>query len=79
MSKLAFLTCHLTGTGHLIRTLALARAALAPSALESANVIGGALERTAGANLILVDVDIDRLADLKQGLSGQKGSVRQKR
>ena len=28
MSKLAFLTCHLTGTGHLIRTLALARAAL---------------------------------------------------
>ncbi len=28
MSKLAFLTCHLTGTGHLIRTLALARAAI---------------------------------------------------
>ena len=27
MSKLAFLTCHLTGTGHLIRTLALARTA----------------------------------------------------
>lgn len=27
MSKLAFLTCHLTGTGHLIRTLTLARAA----------------------------------------------------
>ena len=27
MSKIAFLTCHLTGTGHLIRTLTLARAA----------------------------------------------------
>lgn len=26
MSKIAFLTCHLTGTGHLIRTLTLARA-----------------------------------------------------
>ena len=27
MSRLAFLTCHLTGTGHLVRTLQLARAA----------------------------------------------------
>ena len=27
MSRLAFLSCHLTGTGHLVRTLSLARAA----------------------------------------------------
>ena len=27
MARIAFLTCHLTGTGHLVRTLALARAA----------------------------------------------------
>ena len=27
MSRIAFLTCHLTGTGHLVRTLALARTA----------------------------------------------------
>ncbi len=39
MARIAFLTCHLTGTGHLVRTLAFARAAL--SAGHEAVVITG--------------------------------------
>lgn len=40
MTRIAFLTCHLTGTGHLVRTLALARAAAAAGA-EVTVVSGG--------------------------------------
>ena len=40
MSRIVFLTCHLTGTGHLVRTLALARAA-ARSGHEVRVITGG--------------------------------------
>lgn len=39
MARIAFLTCHLTGTGHFVRTLALARAAAAAGHLPT--VISG--------------------------------------
>ncbi|MEO1491287.1 MAG: glycosyltransferase [Pseudomonadota bacterium] len=39
MARIVFLTCHLTGTGHLVRTLVLARAALAEG--HAVTVISG--------------------------------------
>ena len=43
MTRVAFLCCHLSGTGHLVRTLALARATAAPGTGEGSQVlvIGG--------------------------------------
>ncbi len=56
MTRVAFLCCHLTGTGHLVRTLALARATIAAGA-EGLVISGGRpLGHVDGAGLRLLQL-----------------------
>lgn len=64
MTRIAFLCCHLTGTGHLVRTLALARAAVAEGA-EAMVISGGrALEHVCTGGVRFVQLPPVAVRDL---------------